>query len=137
MVVIMDKTDPVCGMKGTIKAYDHYFCSEYCISKYEKEHNISRDSSPSCTIKPKKWYKERLFIVGTIVIILLVIGYFIPSLNPFFKALVEYIKLIGNETNTYVAVEIVAWTAGFEKHKTSIVNTNTRNTSRRGARVII
>lgn len=90
----MDKTDPICGMKGTIKAHDHYFCSEHCISKYEKQHNITPEKCPSCTIKPKKWYKERLFIVGIVVIILLIISYFMPSLNPFFEALIDYFKLI-------------------------------------------
>lgn len=90
----MDKTDPVCGMKGSIKAHGHYFCSEHCLKKYEKEHNISQVKCPSCSVKQKKWYKERLFIVGAIVIVLLVVGYFIPFLNPFFEALVDYIKLI-------------------------------------------
>ncbi|MDH7507333.1 MAG: hypothetical protein QHH15_06090, partial [Candidatus Thermoplasmatota archaeon] len=32
-----DKIDPICGMKGTIPAYGHYFCSEYCIKKYEEQ----------------------------------------------------------------------------------------------------
>ncbi len=36
----MDKTDPICGMKGTIEAHGHYFCSEACKEKYEKQQNI-------------------------------------------------------------------------------------------------
>ena len=90
----MDKIDPICGMKGTIKSHGHYFCSKHCISKYEKQHNITKDECPSCSVKPKKWYKERLFIVGLIVIILLIISYLIPFLNPFFDSLIDYIKLI-------------------------------------------
>ena len=90
----MDKTDPICGMKGTIKAHGHYFCSESCIRKYEKKHDIAKDKCPSCNVRPKKWYKERLFIVLLIVIILLLISYVIPFLNPFFEALIDYIKLI-------------------------------------------
>ncbi len=93
----MDKTDPICGMKGTIPAHGHYFCSEHCIKKYEEQHGISEEKKycPSCTgsVK-KKWYKERLFIIGMAVIILLIIGYFIPFLHPFFDAFMDYLKLI-------------------------------------------
>ncbi len=91
----MDKIDPICGMKGTIKAHDQYFCSEYCIKKYEKNHNIKKEKScPACAIKPKKWYKERLFIAGIVVIALLVVSYFIPLFNDFFYAFIDYLKLI-------------------------------------------
>jgi len=90
----MAKIDPICGMRGTIKAYGHYFCSEHCISKYEKQHNIPHTKCPSCSVKPKKWYKERLYIVGMVVIFLLIIGYYIPVLKPFFEALIDYIELI-------------------------------------------
>ena len=93
----MDKTDPICGMKGTIPAHDHYFCSEHCIKKYEKQHNIAPEKAycPSCSVVgKKKWYKERLFIVGMAVIILLIISYFIPLLHPFFDAFIDYLKLI-------------------------------------------
>ena len=27
--------DTICGIEGTIKAHDHYFCSNNCIEKYE------------------------------------------------------------------------------------------------------
>ena len=92
----MDKTDPICGMKGTIKAHGHYFCSEACKEKYEKQQNISNGvSCPSCSsVKPKKWYKERLFIIGTIVVALVVAGYFLPFLKPFFDAFMDYLGLI-------------------------------------------
>jgi len=91
---MVDKTDPICGMKGTIESHGHYFCSEYCIEKYEKQHNLSPEKCPSCTVKQKKWYKERLYIFGILLILLLILGYLIPELNPFFEALVDYIKLI-------------------------------------------
>jgi len=81
----MNKIDPICGMKGTISAHGHYFCSKGCIEKYEKKHNIKHEECHSCTVKPKKWYKERLFMVGIVVIVLLIIGYFIPYLNDFFE----------------------------------------------------
>ena len=90
----MNKIDPICGMKGTISAHGHYFCSKGCIEKYEKKHNIKHEECPSCAVKPKKWYKERLFMVGIVVIVLLIIGYFIPYLNDFFEAFIDYLKLI-------------------------------------------
>ncbi|MCK4332305.1 MAG: permease [Thermoplasmatales archaeon] len=90
----MNKIDPICGMKGTISAHGHYFCSKGCIEKYEKKHNIKHEECSSCAVKPKKWYKERLFIVGIVVIVLLIIGYFIPYLNDFFEAFIDYLKLI-------------------------------------------
>ena len=53
-----DKTDPICGMQGTIPAHGHYFCSTHCINKYEQQHNIEhKDTCPSCTTPAKKWYK--------------------------------------------------------------------------------
>ena len=39
----MNKIDPICGMKGTIPAHGHYFCSEHCIKKYEEQHRIPEE----------------------------------------------------------------------------------------------
>ena len=36
----MDKTCPICGMKGTIPAHGKHFCSEHCIIKYEENKGI-------------------------------------------------------------------------------------------------
>jgi hypothetical protein len=93
----MDKIDPICGMKGTIPAHGHFFCSEYCIRKYEKEKNIISKEKycPSCSIKKiTPWYKERLYIVIIFTIVLLIFGYFIQLFNPFFVAFIDYLKLI-------------------------------------------
>lgn len=92
-----DKTDPICGMKGTIPAHGHYFCSEYCIRKYEEQNKIPKEKKycPSCTVKVgTPWYKERLYIITIITMILLLISYFIAFLNPFFNAFIDYLKLI-------------------------------------------
>lgn len=90
-----DKTDPICGMKGTIPAHGHYFCSEYCIRKYEQQHNLQpQQICPSCTVPAKKWYKERLYIVAIIIAILLILSYIIPFLTDFFNAFIDYLKLI-------------------------------------------
>ena len=93
----MNKIDPICGMKGTIPAHGHYFCSEHCIKKYEEQHGILEEEKycPSCTVKAgAPWYKEKLFIVTFITLILLLIGYFHPLLKPFFDAFIDYLILI-------------------------------------------
>jgi NAD-dependent SIR2 family protein deacetylase len=75
----MKNIDPMCGMKGTIPAHGHYFCSEHCIKKYEQEHNIPKEKEycPSCNIKPgTPWYKEKLYIFTIITLVLLIITYF-------------------------------------------------------------
>ncbi len=93
----MDKKDPICGMKGTIQAHGHFFCSEYCIKKYEKDHGIEpeKNSCPSCAQKNKiPWYKERLYVISIITTILVTVSYFFDEFNPFFIAFKEYFLLI-------------------------------------------
>ena len=58
-----------------------------------KKEKIKQESHPTCTScchKPKKWYKERLFIVGIILIFFVTISYFITELNPFFNSFKLY-----------------------------------------------
>jgi len=93
----MDKTDPICGMKGTIPAHGKYFCSEHCIRKYEVQQGIPEEKKycPSCAVKAgTPWYKEKLFIVTAIIIVLLILGYFIDNFRPFFDAFLDYLALI-------------------------------------------
>ena len=49
---------------------------------------------PSCSVPAKKWYKERLYIVTILVALLLIFGFFIEFLKPFFNAFLDYLKLI-------------------------------------------
>ncbi len=93
----MDKIDPICGMKGTIPAHGHLFCSEHCIKKYEQEHNIPKEKTycPSCNIKPgTPWYKEKLYIFTILTIVLLIITYIFEPHRYFFNAFIEYLVLI-------------------------------------------
>jgi len=93
----MEKTDPICGMKGTIPAHGHYFCSEYCIRKYEEQHGITEEKKycPSCSVKAgTPWHREKLFIISIILVILLSIGYFFDPEKRFFNAFIEYLSLI-------------------------------------------
>ena len=91
----MDRTDPICGMKGTIKAHGHYFCSEHCIRKYEEQHGISEDQKycPSCTVSAP-WYKERITIAIAATVAFLIISYVFSPLGPFFDAFMDYLSLI-------------------------------------------
>lgn len=90
---MVDKTDPICGMKGSIKAHGHYFCSENCIRKYEKKNKLKK-YCPECSVEKRPWYKERLYIFGIITILLFVVSYLVPFLNKLFDALVDYLSLI-------------------------------------------
>ncbi len=93
----MQKPCPVCGMKGTIKAHNHYFCSKHCIKKYEKEHNITdeKEYCPSCQVKAgTPWYKEKIFIITIITLITLALSFFIAPLKEFRSAFIDYLLLI-------------------------------------------
>lgn len=95
----MDKTDPICGMKGTIEAYGHYFCSEYCVKKYEKQFKIDNKECPKCERNGKKWYKEKLFLVIIALTLLFFLNFIlnvfgINFLNDFISSYFYYLKKI-------------------------------------------
>jgi len=48
----------------------------------------------TCAPKAKKWYHERLYQVGLITVIILLVSYFLPSLNPVFDAFMDYLGMI-------------------------------------------
>lgn len=54
------KIDPICGMEGHIPKYDHYFCSQTCIEKYEDKNNIK-----------KPWHRTKLFKTTLYIVIIL------------------------------------------------------------------
>ena len=58
--------------------------------KLRKKAHEHDHSCGSCCPTPKKWYKERLFIVGTILIVFVIISYFTPILNEFYHHFMEY-----------------------------------------------
>ncbi|MFC1753420.1 permease [Thermoproteota archaeon] len=92
-----NRTDPICGMKGHIKAHGHYFCSEACIVKYEKKQKIRAEDKycPTCKIgKGKSWYRQPFYILIVLTMVLFIASYVIEFFNPVFDALVDYLKLI-------------------------------------------
>ena len=93
----MEKTDPICGMKGTIPAHGHWFCSEHCIKKYEEQQGIKEEDSycPSCAVKQgTPWYKQKLFVITIIALLLVTVSYLVPTFHPFFDAFIDYLYLI-------------------------------------------
>jgi len=89
----MDKTDPICGMKGHIKAHSHFFCSVACVRKFEKKFKV-KEACPECSVKRVPLFKDKLFITSLITVLLFIISYLVAFLNPLFDALVGYLKLI-------------------------------------------
>jgi uncharacterized membrane protein YraQ (UPF0718 family) len=58
--------------------------------KIKKRPKEPQATCESCCPTPKKWYKERLFIVGFFLIIFVTLSFFIPILNPFFNSFKIY-----------------------------------------------
>jgi len=58
------------------------------------KHKQKKEFCPHCLIKSKKWYKNKLLIVSSIVLVALIVSYFIPLFNPFFAAFTDYLKMI-------------------------------------------
>jgi hypothetical protein len=95
----MNEIDPICGMKGTIKAHDHYFCSEFCIRKYEELHGIEKEKCYVCAVPAKKWYTEKIFLVLFGLIIMLLVHFILQSLGikllrDLISSFYDYVKLI-------------------------------------------
>ncbi|MCG2783237.1 MAG: permease [Candidatus Altiarchaeales archaeon] len=92
-----DQTDPVCGMQGIIEKHGHWFCSQKCIEKWEKEQGIEpekeeKEFCPSCETKSMPWYREKLYLFSGIFILLLIISYLTSP--PLFSAMADYLALI-------------------------------------------
>lgn len=108
----MTKRDPICGMHGTIEAHGYYFCSEACIRKYEKLHEIEKGKCYVCAVKPKKWYREKIFLVIFGLITIQIIHFILASQDiTIFKDLIssfhDYVKMI------WVAVIVGLLLGGF------------------------
>ncbi|MEE9323585.1 MAG: permease, partial [Candidatus Aenigmarchaeota archaeon] len=61
--------------------------------KKHEEHG-KENECPTCAAPAKKWYKERLFVVSIVVLVILVISYFVKPLNPLAFAFLDYLGLI-------------------------------------------
>ena len=95
----MNKIDPICGMVGRIAAHGEWFCSEYCVRKYEQEKKIvpiakNRGQSLKGLSPIFYFYKSKLFITASVVSILLLSSFYLPILSKFRHHFFEYVGLV-------------------------------------------
>ena len=81
---MVDKTDPVCGMKGHIKAHGHYFCSQHCIKTYEGKQTQSTSKVPVIILVS--------ILVAALVLSITIQGFMQPFMGVFF-VIVAILKL--------------------------------------------
>ena len=81
--------DPICGMKGHIKAYGHYFCSQDHVKEYEKKHNIK----PPLVRRPWFFYSLITLIIIVFIIFLQLSGSMLMFMGAFFIVF-SYLKFI-------------------------------------------
>jgi uncharacterized membrane protein YraQ (UPF0718 family)/YHS domain-containing protein len=95
--------DPICGMKvnkktGLKLAHEgqtFYFCSGRCMEKFASENNISEEKVESA--QPSKRvpvYRNKTFIVSSILIAAAALSYAFPLLSPFKESLLAYVEKI-------------------------------------------
>lgn len=92
--------DPVCGMevseKTSIKVIvnetTNYFCSHHCKDKFIEEHAIKE--AKVCLPEKKPFFKNRIFAVSLIPLLLIALSFFIPQLAAFRNAFLLYLKTI-------------------------------------------
>jgi len=95
--------DPICGMTVNEKralslthgAQTHYFCSRHCLEKFAKAYKVSEEEIQACAVTPEiPFYRNKTFIVASILIGIVALSYIIPVLVPFRKSLFVYFKTI-------------------------------------------
>lgn len=73
----------------------YYFCSRHCAERFAKEHRIPHGQYPGCAIQAKvAFYKNKTFIVASVLTALVLLSFLVPALVPFRKALLGYFKII-------------------------------------------
>ncbi|MFA5117746.1 MAG: permease [Candidatus Omnitrophota bacterium] len=93
--------DPICGMqvnpqssvKVTKEGVDYFFCSTHCRDRFIQQEGI-KDTAACCAPARQPFYKHKLFILTIVVGGLLAASLFFPSLEPFRKAFLLYLKSI-------------------------------------------
>lgn len=95
--------DPICGMQVdaktglrlTYKGETYLFCGSRCLEKFAEENKISEEQITTCSIQPKRrLYKNKTFIVASVLIVIVFLSYVMPSLEPFRNSLWMYFKTI-------------------------------------------
>ena len=83
---MVDKTDPICGMQGHIKAHGHYFCSQHCIKKFEQGDQKEQTSKTPVIILIS-------ILLVAVILSILVDGFMRPFMGVFF-IVVAVLKLM-------------------------------------------
>jgi len=95
--------DPICGMsvdekrglklRSNGKAY--YFCNAHCLKKFAEENNIPDRDIATCFLQPKRpFYRNKTIIVSSVLLLLVLVSYAVPLLEPFRRSLLMYLKTI-------------------------------------------
>lgn len=93
--------DPICGMQVNAKSAikithndkDYFFCSIHCKDKFIREQGL--EETKVCHPEKKStFFKNKLFIVTGVSILLIITSFFLPILIPFRKAFLMYLKIV-------------------------------------------
>lgn len=93
--------DPICGMQvnenDAIRlskdGRDYFFCSVHCKDKFIKQEALP-DLALCYPVSRKPLLKNKLFIISSISILLILVSFFILQLEPFRKTFLNYINTI-------------------------------------------
>jgi len=129
--------DPICGMQVddktglrlTHKGDTLLFCSSGCMEKFAKENKISKEQIAACSIQHKRpLYKNKTLIVAAALILLVLLSYVIPFLEPLRMSLWMYFKtlwwaillglFLGGVIDHYVPREYVSHTLSSPRKRT-------------------
>lgn len=95
--------DPICGMdvdeksslKLTSAGRDYFFCSRRCLDKFTKEENIPLENIATCSVvSSAPFYKNKTFIIGSILAGLILLSYVFKQLEPFRLSFIMYSRAI-------------------------------------------
>ena len=93
--------DPICGMEvdknSAVKIIkdnkEYFFCSTHCKDKFIKQEGIE-DVKVCYPSVRRPVFKNKLFIISSISVILILLSFFISMLTPFRKSFLMYLKAI-------------------------------------------
>ncbi len=97
------RKDPVCGMdvaednalKIEHEGKTYYFCGKHCLRKFAGEHGIPQEKASCCEAnRGASFYKNRTFIVASLLAVLVGLSYLFPVLSPFRAEFFGYFTMI-------------------------------------------
>ena len=100
--------DPICGMKGEIKAHGHYFCSNGCVKEYENRLSPAKKTGGKPLLKTLAYTAAAIAMTG-LAAVLYLSGYMIEFMGGFF-VVVSLFKVIDWKgfANTFSTYDLIA-----------------------------